>query len=666
MIRCFLFIVSAVCAFGQNTSIPETTLPSSWTTTTGRPSLTEDEEAATVVSFTLLFLGFVVSSLALFKYRKGYYVEGRIPLLIWGMQLTQFTRVIVALLQIVFGSPCWIDRFSYFFVFPMFACLWARASRLIFQWEISQKLNEFHSLPSAERTTVELYNGRGGFFVRHRRWITPKYMYSAIFVYILIHLGLTLETCREDCPEIKVCHTVLCRMRDSRLMLIYIIEFFIFFIIASLRLRKRNDVLMVRRELITCFGLDFLTSLGAGVLFLSFNSSVVRYIFVSFGFTATACFVVWLPIFLDRRVQRKGVLPVTKLTVAAVLSDKHGGFKSMTSFLKSEFSAENAYFFQRIEDFRMSANKTDGSAEYIFDTFIASNSPYQVNLSAEIVAAIASALNRPNPPPKTLRAIFAKPVNLVIQGRQRSLSNEEMRGTGNAVSNFAVSEEEISSLFDAAQAEILHLLEKDSWVRYLQSAQFVKYSRKQMKNTNEYIDIVEEKMRTQSSTSRQPENPASITENSTGRKSTNEPHETPRRSTGIFLDTFAAVRKLTVRQHDNQNHTHSAVRLERSTISAETSSNNLPDGSVVLFPPDPRASDISLQTEIPTICLALQATPSDSGVSQPDTTGLLPPVEGQQATRSSDSSPAVNPIPLPGSSVHPAQTDANREYQRLE
>jgi len=38
------------------------------------------------------------------------------------------------------------------------------------------------------------------------------------------------------------------------------------------------------------------------------------------------------------------------------------------------------------------------------------------------------------------------------------------------------------SLFDEAQAEVLHLMMRDSWVRYLQSVQFVDYARDHMKN----------------------------------------------------------------------------------------------------------------------------------------------------------------------------------------
>jgi len=51
------------------------------------------------------------------------------------------------------------------------------------------------------------------------------------------------------------------------------------------------------------------------------------------------------------------------------------------------------------------------------------------------------------------------------------------------------------TLFDAAQAEVLLLMMRDSWVRYLQSDQFAEYSRDHMKNPLTFVDSVESKVR---------------------------------------------------------------------------------------------------------------------------------------------------------------------------
>jgi len=130
-------------------------------------------------------------------------------------------------------------------------------------------------------------------------------------------------------------------------------------------------------------------------------------VFSSFMLTLTACFIIWFPIALDFRMARRHMKCPPKFTLATILHDP-AGFESMASFLKLEFSAENAYFYQRVEEYRLPQNQGAAAAEYLFETFIAANSPYQVNLASATVDAIAEKLQVTDTKP-SIGSVFMKP-----------------------------------------------------------------------------------------------------------------------------------------------------------------------------------------------------------------------------------------------------------------
>jgi len=276
-------------------------------------------------------------------------------------------------------------------------------------------------------------------------------------------------------------------------------------------------------------------------------------VFSSFMLTLTAGFIIWFPIALDFRMARRHVACPPKFTMATILHDP-AGFESMASFLKLEFSAENVYFYQRVEEYRLPQNRGAGAAEYLFDTFIASNSPYQVNLAATTVDAIAEKLQRADPK-QSVNSIFMKPAQQ--KARTSTLDMTSVVGLRSTSTDASVilSVEDLTSLFDAAQTEVLRLMEKDSWVRYLQSSQFAAFARDHVRSAHQFADTVEKKMLAQplssASTVSNPSSRSSETKPSTGEKekivldvkgSRGEPENTDRSSDGSTGETLRSSR----------------------------------------------------------------------------------------------------------------------------
>jgi hypothetical protein len=238
-------------------------------------------------------------------------------------------------------------------------------------------------------------------------------------------------------------------------------------------------------------------------LFFYFGTPADNLIFTSFMVTLIASFIIWVPIVLDFRMAHRHVMcSETKFRLSTILHDPMG-FESVASFLKLEFSAENAYFYQRVEEYRLPQNRGVGAAEYLFETFIASNSPYQVNLSATTVDAIAAKLHRTDTK-QSIAALFIKPSQL-----RSTLAMTSVVGLRSSDSS-TLAPEDLTSLFDVAQTEVLRLMEKDSWVRYLQSPQFAVYARDYVRNAHEFVDTVEKNILAQPlSTASTASNPSS-------------------------------------------------------------------------------------------------------------------------------------------------------------
>jgi len=305
-------------------------------------------------------------------------------------------------------------------------------------------------------------------------------------------------------------------------------------------------------------------------------------IFGSFVLTLTASFTVWFPVALDFRMARKHMKCPPKFTLATILHDP-AGFDSMASFLKLEFSAENAYFYQRVEEYRLPQNRGTAAAEYLFETFIASNSPYQVNLAATTVQSIAEKLQVTDTKP-SLSSVFMRP-SPQRPARTSTLDMTSVVGLRSSDSVITIAPEELTSLFDAAQNEVLRLMEKDSWVRYLQSPQFAVYARDHVRSAHEFADTIEKKMlslpMSSASTISNPSRSVSKEKRSRG-----EPENTDRSngSTGETLRSSTTGERL--RSSTEKIRTSTLIAPE-SPIASETS---IP---VVLESSKPAAADAS-------------------------------------------------------------------------
>lgn len=393
------------------------------------------------------------------------------------MQFGLFIWVIYYIGVMVVEPPCELNKFSGFFFFPLFAFYSIRAAKLVFQWEISTKLNQFNALPRAKKTTEELYSGKGGFFVRHRKWIAPKRLFIVAVIYILIHLMLALINSFTSCPETCSPGSAQCALTNSRLILLFVVEACVVVIPICCHVHRGQDALKVKLELGLILLIIVLAVIGTFIIFFSATLAATL-TFVCFAFTLSACFTIWFPIVLDLQMNIRHESRPVKFTLATILADP-AGFQSVAAFLKLEFSAENAYFYQRVEEYRDPVNRGEGAAEYLYDTFIASNSPFQVNLSADIVQNIALQLGKPVEQDKeksslsfftTTRSIRSVSSTSALDMKTREVAH---RRTGSGLN---ISQEDLMSLFDAAQAEVLQLMMRDSWVRYLQSTQFAEYA----------------------------------------------------------------------------------------------------------------------------------------------------------------------------------------------
>jgi len=155
-----------------------------------------------------------------------------------------------------------------------------------------------------------------------------------------------------------------------------------------------------------------------------------------------------------------------------------------------------------------------------------------VNLAATTVDAIAEKLHKTDVK-QSIGTFFSKATH-PRNARSSTLEMTSVVGhtpsvnLGSADTSITISNEDLTTLFDAAQNEVLRLMEKDSWVRYLQSSQFAAYARDHVRNAHEFVDTVEKKMLAQ------PLSSASTASASRSRSSATIPAEKENR---VELDT---------------------------------------------------------------------------------------------------------------------------------
>ncbi|XP_076134742.1 regulator of G-protein signaling 4 [Alosa pseudoharengus] len=122
--------------------------------------------------------------------------------------------------------------------------------------------------------------------------------------------------------------------------------------------------------------------------------------------------------------------------------NNEAGQAAFTAFLKSEFSEENIQFWSACEDYKKtSADKRPVKASQIFNQYVEMDSPNEVNLD--------SATRE-----KTRRNLLSADV----------------------------------TCFDEAQSKIIHLMEKDSYRRFLKSKLFLELSQSPVGSTRCGLD----------------------------------------------------------------------------------------------------------------------------------------------------------------------------------
>ncbi|VDN52559.1 unnamed protein product [Dracunculus medinensis] len=89
----------------------------------------------------------------------------------------------------------------------------------------------------------------------------------------------------------------------------------------------------------------------------------------------------------ERRVKRWG------LSVNELVRDPIGR-QVLETFLESEFSSENIRFWMAIQDLKFSADKqVDGKSQHIYEEFLASGAPCQVNVDSRTLESTLKLLN---------------------------------------------------------------------------------------------------------------------------------------------------------------------------------------------------------------------------------------------------------------------------------
>jgi len=111
----------------------------------------------------------------------------------------------------------------------------------------------------------------------------------------------------------------------------------------------------------------------------------------SLGFFMVFTGTIW-PYILSRKEKEKLLLAKSKNETDLLdIISTNEGFQAFLTYLRSEFSSENLLFWQQVEAFRIQNGDIPALQQTvlaIYSQFIASNSPYQINISSEMQLSV--------------------------------------------------------------------------------------------------------------------------------------------------------------------------------------------------------------------------------------------------------------------------------------
>ena len=240
--------------------------------------------------------------------------------------------------------------------------------------------------------------------------------------------------------------------------------------------------------------------------------------------TAAFCSSVIMPLYysyiVNQGMESGFITPDEVNTLPKLLAYKIG-IASFSSYLEKEFALENLYFYFEVNKLVDSGNrylklpsadaidKIYGKAVAIYDKYVSETSPYQVNLPSELLKVIESVLKIDPKLTSVSDSFIVKQLRAISLRANRTDSDSTKPISPISSPNFLLPnlaspvtlrldssdiEKEIHTLmhiYDEAQKEIMRLMTRDSYNRYLGSKEYANLLAQLQLNANDKETLIE-------------------------------------------------------------------------------------------------------------------------------------------------------------------------------
>jgi hypothetical protein len=393
-------------------------------------------------------------------------IKARSPYLVLLCDAVLILYSFVSSVQRLLGDsyPCYLNLWaSYVGTLVLCNTYLIRCFHLFFKYFLTQ-----------EKLNRSLEIDKGGlddsFFIRYRNWTNVSFLAKIQIAFLLLLLIPCAVLSYTNASELRGAGGDNCdKAWGNDLLAAYAAGYILLFLAFGWNLRQVVDGFMIKQEL------RFTAFIGVAVVipwfifnnvFQSVNTSVFPFstfvILVGIFFAMAASTglplyrSIYKPLALDDLHVAEDIA-----TLKGLLSDPDG-FNSFKNFLSHEFSVENILFWREVEDFRQKKARGVGSLELLgeaqsmYAKYIIPGAPFEVNLPATIV----------NDLQRRLKAEFG---GLAASARE-SDSNAKL------LPETFESDTQTPTIFDAAQKNIFHLMETDSYQRYIASQDYKQLS----------------------------------------------------------------------------------------------------------------------------------------------------------------------------------------------
>lgn len=414
---------------------------------------------------SVLFVVDVLASAALWRYRKERSISLRsapaMLSIVWLSYLSALADNMGAMYS-QFGIEtgiCWQFRIKIVYEHQAVVTMLFSAYRVLFFMEVAAHL----AITRDAQNRANLLAGRGGWYVAHRHWMDWKYsrwFFLSQGLLILIFV-LSFSTFDTGCSGVSAF-----RILSALLALCYlgIIIYLIY------RLSKwGRDAFGIKVDLARMAFCGVALKVIVVILYLNNGESTDQQVDEGIlQFFLALCMAVFLVISPTFRVLRTHET-FTEPTTLEDLVKRPAGYESFLEFLNTEFASESLHFWNNVNLYRArfrTLADTKARLDYaneMSETFIRPGAILEVNLGSVTRTKIADVL---------------------------AASKKDMdEGQENP---------DLLTIFDDAQHEILKLMSRDNFRRYLKSPQFAQWKDKAGKHSSEQHSHSAEKSSTAS------------------------------------------------------------------------------------------------------------------------------------------------------------------------